>query len=547
MVRLKFRTICSTVLQEVTRSHIRNFASKANKGSATSHYATASPLLEKSNNFVDVNDVSLREPVPGLSEARYLKQSDVKPFDTKLTVLENGLKIATEPHYGMYCTVGVAIDAGSRYEVGYPFGTSHFIEKLAFTGTPSFPSKEDLFHLLERRGALIDCQSTKDTFIYASSCQIDGFPDIVRLIADSVQRPIVNSNDIEDARLIIDFENKDMSSKPECEPLLTDWIHAAAYKNNTLGFTKYCPEESIMNINQEHIYTFMRQYYKPNRIVVAGVGVDHDALVSLSRELFNDSKTAWAEDPSLLLEKQPPTDDSLAQYTGGEKLVAKDLSCMALGPAPYPNLAHFVLGFESCGYLDDDFVAFCVLQSLMGGGGSFSAGGPGKGMYTRLYVDVLNKHHWMYNATAYNHAYKESGIFHIQASSNPSRIDETARVILEQFLRLPEGTEKEELSRAKTQLKSQLMMNLEVRPVMFEDLARQVLGHGYRRKPSEYVEKIDRITNKDIKRIAERMLSKRPSVVGYGDVKRIPRYELVDKCVAKRQLGDLKSKGFFRF
>ena len=28
---------------------------------------------------------------------------------------------------------------------------------------------------------------------------------------------------------------------------------------------------------------------------------------------------------------------------------------------------------------------------MMGGGGSFSAGGPGKGMYTRLYTRVLNK------------------------------------------------------------------------------------------------------------------------------------------------------------
>ncbi|EFO27286.2 peptidase M16 inactive domain-containing protein [Loa loa] len=391
MVPLKFRTICSRALREISRSHPRNFSSKGKKGSTTSHYATASPLVEKLSNSIDINNVSLREPVPGLSEARYLKQTDVKPFDTKLTVLENGLKVATEPHYGMYCTVGVAIDAGSRYEVGYPFGTTHFIEKIAFTGTPSFPSREDLFRLLEQRGALIDCQSTKDTFIYASSCQVDGFPDIIRLIADSVQRPIINSNDIEDARLIIDFENKDMNSKPECEPLLTDWIHAAAYNSNTLGFSKYCPEESIMAINQEHIYTFMKQYYKPNRIVVAGIGVDHDALVSLSRELFDGSKTAWAKDPSILLEKNPPIDDSIAQYTGGEKLITKDLSCMALGPTPYPNLAHFVLGFESCGYLDDDFVAFCVLQSLMGGGGSFSAGGPGKGMYTRLYVDVLNK------------------------------------------------------------------------------------------------------------------------------------------------------------
>ena len=38
---------------------------------------------------------------------------------------------------------------------------------------------------------------------------------------------------------------------------------------------------------------------------------------------------------------------------------------------------------------DDDYVKFCVLNTLMGGGGSFSAGGPGKGMYTRLYLQVL--------------------------------------------------------------------------------------------------------------------------------------------------------------
>ncbi|VDN08142.1 unnamed protein product [Thelazia callipaeda] len=432
--------------------------------------------------------------------------------------------------------------------MGYPFGTSHFIEKLAFVGTPSLPTKEDLFCLLEQRGALIDCQSTKDTFIYASSCRIDGFSDVIKLIADSVQKPVIKSDDMEDARLVIDFENKDLHSKPECEPLLTDWIHSAAYSGNTLGFTKYCPEENVNTINREHIYTFMMQYYEPKRIVVAGIGVDHDALVSLSKELFDISKTAWVEDPSLILEKVPPINNSCSQYTGGEKRVIKDLSNMALGPTPFPNLAHFVLGFESCGYLDDDFVAFCVLQSLMGGGGSFSAGGPGKGMYTRLYVDVLNRHHWMYNATAFNHAYKDSGIFHIHSSSDPSRVGEAVEVILKEFLRLTEGVEKEELNRAKTQLKSQLMMNLEIRPVMFEDLARQVLGHGYRRKPSEYLEKIaDSITNEDMKRIAEFMLTKRPSVVGYGDIKYVPSYDAIEKCTATRELSDLKSKKFFRF
>jgi len=56
-----------------------------------------------------------------------------------------------------------------------------------------------------------------------------------------------------------------------------------------------------------------------------------------------------------------------------------------------PELAHVVLGLESCSHKDEDFIAFCVLNMLMGGGGSFSAGGPGKGMYTRLYTNVLNR------------------------------------------------------------------------------------------------------------------------------------------------------------
>lgn len=40
---------------------------------------------------------------------------------------------------------------------------------------------------------------------------------------------------------------------------------------------------------------------------------------------------------------------------------------------------------------EGDFIPFAVLNMMMGGGGSFSAGGPGKGMFTRLYLNVLNR------------------------------------------------------------------------------------------------------------------------------------------------------------
>ena len=75
-------------------------------------------------------------------------------------------------------------------------------------------------------------------------------------------------------------------------------------------------------------------------------------------------------------------DKSVAQYTGGIITTEKDLSSTSLGLAEqqmFPELAHLVIGLEGVSHQHDDFIAFCVLNMLMGGGGSFSAGGPGKG------------------------------------------------------------------------------------------------------------------------------------------------------------------------
>merc|ERR1719400_292256 len=179
---------------------------------------------------------------------------------------------------------------------------------------------------------------------------------------------------------------------------------------------------------------------------------------------------------------------------------------------------------------------------MMGGGGSFSAGGPGKGMYTRLYTRVLNKYHWMYSATAYNHAYNDSGIFCIHASSHqgmytrlytrvlnkyhwmysataynhayndsgifcihasahPSQLQELTQILIREFVAVTGDISTEELNRAKTQLKSMLLMNLESRPVIFEDCARQVLAQGHRRKPEHFISQIDMVSRDDLNRI----------------------------------------------
>lgn len=54
----------------------------------------------------------------------------------QVTRLSNGLRVASEkvPHSST-ATVGVWIDAGSRYETDSSNGTAHFLEHMAFKGT----------------------------------------------------------------------------------------------------------------------------------------------------------------------------------------------------------------------------------------------------------------------------------------------------------------------------------------------------------------------------------------------------------------------------
>jgi len=367
----------------------------------------------------------------------------------------------------------------------------------------------------------------------------------IKILGDVILRPKLDENEIENARLAIRYELEDLDIRPEQEPILVEMIHAAAYRENTLGLPKISLPENISAIDRPTLFTFLRAHYDPSRMVLAGVGIDHDALVESAQKYFVEKKPIWVQDTSLTIPgRDIQVDRSVAQYTGGLVQIEKDLSDVSLGPTPMPELAHFVLGLESCSHQAEDFIAVCVLSMMMGGGGSFSAGGPGKGMYTRLYTNVLNRFHWMHNATAYNHAYADSGIFCVHASAHPSQLRDLVDVITREFVAMAGPIDETDLNRAKKQLQSMLLMNLESRPVVFEDIGRQVLSTGHRKRPEEFMEKIRAIKAEDIQRVASRMLRSKPSVAALGDFRKLPEYRAIESALVSRD-GKLPRRGRF--
>nr|CAD7439339.1 unnamed protein product [Timema bartmani] len=79
--------------------------------------------------------------------------------------------------------------------------------------------------------------------------------------------------------------------------------------------------------------------------------------------------------------------------------------------------------------------------------------------------------------------------------------------------------------RAKTQLQSMLLMNLEARPVVFEDIGRQVLATGHRKRPSYFIDAISKVKKDDIVRVAKKMLRSPPSVAARGGINKLQSWE----------------------
>ena len=63
---------------------------------------------------------------------------------TEVSTLSNGLRVASEGGHGETATVGVWIDAGSRYETSQNNGAAHFLEHMAFKGTKSRTQRDDV-------------------------------------------------------------------------------------------------------------------------------------------------------------------------------------------------------------------------------------------------------------------------------------------------------------------------------------------------------------------------------------------------------------------
>ncbi|ODQ63178.1 mitochondrial processing protease 53 kDa subunit [Nadsonia fulvescens var. elongata DSM 6958] len=424
----------------------------------------------------------------------------------RLTTLPNGLRVATEYVPSHFSSMGIYVDVGSRYEGERYSGLGHLVDRLAFKSTAN-RSAVEMIEGLESLGGNNLCASSRETMIYQAAVFNKDVEQMFALLSETVVCPQITEDEVADQRDTAAYEISEIWQKPEL--ILPEVTHMVAYEG-TLGNPLLCPEERLPMIDASLVREYRAQFYRPEKMVAVFTGVEHSRAVSLAERYLTDSFESPGALASIATSATINTSDSdrskeIALYKGGE-------TC--LDPPPpngQPEFSHMHIAFEALSINDPDIYAVAALQTLLGGGGSFSAGGPGKGMYSRLYTNVLNQYGFVESCVSYNHSYRDSGLFGISATCIPQAAPYMADVICRQLaLTFSNGTgslTETEVARAKNQLRSSLLMNLESKMVELEDIGRQVQLQGTRIPVNEMCDNIAALSVRDIKRVAERVLT----------------------------------------
>jgi len=450
--------------------------------------------------------------MPFNANAAPLPSAPRAPTAPEVTTLPNGVRVVSSENYSALTGFGIYVNVGTKHESAENQGSCYFLQQFAVKDNEDL-SAFGLVRTMSENGCDFTASSSRESVVYTGEGIRESAPFLIRTMFSAVFRNKFDDWQLTEIKETLhkkDHDDHGHQGAAASDPDILEAIHAAAFPGQALGQPLHPSKgQDFSHITEASLRSFLATHFVPSRIVLSGTGINHQDLVSLVTPLFGSLKAS----------SNPPQLDAPA-YTGGDWRSHEPRQ---------DGLTHVALAFQAPSLKSKDLAALCVLQTLMGGGSSFSAGGPGKGMYTRLFRQVLNKHEWIQDSHAFTSLFEDTSLFGIYGTTFPAYAGELVRILAEQAQGMAGTVAAADLDRAKAGLKSALLMQLESRGVQLDDLGRQLSIYGALETPQQVCAKVDAVTAEDIVRVARELIKSPVSVAASGDLTTVPRYEDIAK------------------
>lgn len=324
----------------------------------------------------------------------------------------------------------------------------------------------------------------------------------MEILSDILQNSLLDEAAINRERDVILREMEEVNK--QYEEVILDHLHETAFMDTGLGRTILGPEENIRGLTKADLEGYIKTHYTADRFVIAGAGaVDHKQLVELSEKYF--SKLPKAASGGLSTVMDP------AIFTGSDKRIRFDSM----------KEAHVALAFQGASWTSEYAFPLMVMQTILGSWDRTSSAG--RNIASRLAQDISEKdlaHSYM----TFNTCYKDTGLFGVYLVAPDNKLEDLTWYTLDNMVRLCHNVSDEEVIRAKTQLKANMIMQLDSFSQTCEDIGRQMLTYGRRMSNAELFARIDAITTADVKATANKFINDEDHALASVG----PTYELPD-------------------
>lgn len=381
--------------------------------------------------------------------------------------LRNGVRVVAERiDHVRSAAIGVWIGNGSRFESAEQNGISHFIEHMIFKGTEKRTARH-IASMMDAMGGQSNAFTTKDCTCYYMKVLDTHLHTAAELLADMFLCSSFADEDIELERGVV-LEEIDMYEDTP-EDVATEKLFEACYEGTALGRPILGTEETLARMDSKTLHDYVRKNYHPEDTVVALSGSFSDADLDYICELFGEMQGSGRN------QIEP------AHYQPRVVIRSKEI-----------EQNHLCLGFPGLPLLDDKRYAYQLMNAIIGGG-----------MSSRLFQTVRERNGMCYSIYSFPSSHVDTGMFSIYVGLGQEDEAKAAKLICD-VLRdfCAEGPTREELSRCREQLKSNLLMGLESTNARMHHLGRYELFTDHVVSSDELVAAYDAVTADQVRALA---------------------------------------------
>ena len=405
----------------------------------------------------------------------------------KQSKMPNGIKIVTDSMpYVRSVTIGLWLNCGSRQDDSQTIGTAHFIEHMLFKGTEKRTAKQ-LALEVDFMGGQINAFTSAEYTCYYLKVLDTHLDEALELLSDMFLHSLFLPEAIKREKNVILQEYDMYEDSPE--DLIQDKFYSYIWPSHPLGRNIIGSRKTIRSINKEKLVNFKNNHYTPDNLVIAVAGnVEHEKVTDAVNKYFSG-----------FAGKAVPPDKTKPRFHNGYKFVKKDTEQVQI-----------LWGIESIDYTDKDWYTASILNNILGSSAS-----------SRLFQKVREENGLAYFIYSVLNSYSDVGIFTINAAVKPENSKKVLAMIEKELQDIVEnGINEKELLKAKEQMNSSILMNLESSNGRMNRIGRLVVMDRPLIPIEDIIKKINKQSLDNINRVAARLFeNNRPALLELGPKK----------------------------